>query len=45
MNHSIKYPATVRELGDMAEARGVTATEMLVILGPIPTSPANSSHS
>ncbi|WP_157835672.1 hypothetical protein [Arthrobacter sp. TB 26] len=45
MNHSIKYPATVRELGEMAEARGITATEMLDILGPIPTPPANSPHS
>lgn len=38
--NTTKYPATVRELGDMAEARGMTATRLLEVLGPIPMPPA-----
>jgi hypothetical protein len=33
------YPATVRELGDMAEQLGMTAVELLDMLGPIPMPP------
>lgn len=40
MNKTIKAPATVRELGDMAEALGITATDLLELLGPIPMPPA-----
>ena len=35
-----KYPATVRELGDMAEALGMLPSELLEMLGPIPMPPA-----
>lgn len=32
-----KYPATVRELGDMAEEIGMTVPELLGVLGRIST--------
>jgi hypothetical protein len=35
-----KYPPTVRALGDMAEKLGMTAVELLDLLGPIPMPPA-----
>jgi hypothetical protein len=38
--NSTKYPATVRELGDMAEELGMKASELLEMLGPIPMPPA-----
>ncbi|MDR7081453.1 hypothetical protein J2X01_000730 [Arthrobacter ginsengisoli] len=37
--NSTKMPKTVRELGEMAEAQGITAVELLGKLGPIPTPP------
>lgn len=40
MKQSLKAPATVRELGDMAEALGMTVPELLDLLGPIPMPPA-----
>lgn len=36
--NSTNMPKTVRELGDMAEAQGITAAELLGKLGPIPAS-------
>ena len=39
MNTTAKMPKTIRELGDMAEARGLTAVELLGELGPILTQP------
>ncbi|MDV8148538.1 hypothetical protein [Arthrobacter sp. B10-11] len=39
MNKTTKYPATVRELGDMAEKLGMTASELLEMLSPIPMPP------
>ncbi len=36
MNSTTKYPATVRELGDMAASQGMKASELLEMLGPIP---------
>ncbi|WP_104175521.1 hypothetical protein [Arthrobacter sp. Y81] len=38
--NTTKYPATVRELGDMAEKLGMKASELLEMLGPIPMPPA-----
>lgn len=35
------YPATVRELGDMAHDRGMTATALLEELEPFPVVPAD----
>jgi hypothetical protein len=37
--NTTKYPLTVRELGQMAEARGMTAPRLLEVLGPIPMPP------
>lgn len=34
VNHSTKTPHTMRELGDMAEARGITASALLKELFP-----------
>lgn len=42
MNNT-KYPATVRELGDMAAQLGMKPTELLEMLGPIPMPPAGYS--
>ncbi|MDQ0117447.1 hypothetical protein J2T22_000617 [Pseudarthrobacter defluvii] len=39
MNQTTKYPASVRELGDMAEALGMLPSELLEMLGPIPMPP------
>jgi hypothetical protein len=38
--NTTKYPATVRELGDMAEKLGMLPSEVLELLGPIPMPPA-----
>jgi hypothetical protein len=40
MNHTTKYPATVREAGDMAHALGMKLSEFLELLSPIPMPPA-----
>lgn len=40
MQHTTKYPATFREFCNMAEERGITATRLLEVLGPIPMPPA-----
>lgn len=40
MNKTTKYPATVREAGDMAEKLGMKLSEFLEMLGPIPMPPA-----
>jgi hypothetical protein len=40
VNQTIKMPATVVELGDMAEAMGMTVVELLQMLPPIPRKPA-----
>lgn len=38
--HTTKYPATVRELADMAHELGMMPSELLEMLGPIPMPPA-----
>lgn len=38
--NTTKYPATVREAGDMAHALGMKLPEFLEMLGPIPMPPA-----
>ena len=40
MNQTTNYPATVRELAEMAEKLGMKPSELLGILGPIPMPPA-----
>ncbi|QSZ47210.1 hypothetical protein [Arthrobacter sp. D5-1] len=40
MNNTIKRPATVRELGNMAEEMNMTAAQLLEFLGPWPEPPA-----
>lgn len=40
MNQTTKYPATVREAGDMATALGMKLSEFLEMLSPIPMPPA-----
>lgn len=39
MNNTTKYPATVRDLAGMAEKLGMSAAELLEMLGPIPMPP------
>ncbi|WP_284985481.1 hypothetical protein [Arthrobacter sp. fls2-241-R2A-172] len=41
MNNTIKRPATVRELGNMAEEMNMTASQLLEFLGPWPEPPAD----
>jgi hypothetical protein len=38
--NTTKYPATVREAGEMAERLGMNLSEFLEVLGPIPRPPA-----
>jgi len=40
MNKTTKYPATIRDLGNMAEERGMNIVELFEELGPIPMPPA-----
>ncbi|MDZ4351350.1 MAG: hypothetical protein U1B81_01825 [Arthrobacter sp.] len=42
LNKSIKYPATVREAGDIAQSLGLALSEFLETFGPAPTMPARS---
>lgn len=37
--NTTKYPVTVRELGQMAEERGMEVSRLLEVLGPIPMPP------
>lgn len=39
MQHTTKYPVTVRELVEMARERGMEVSRMLEVLGPIPMPP------
>ncbi|WP_314324193.1 hypothetical protein [Paenarthrobacter ilicis] len=43
MSHTIKRPATVRELGNMAEEMNMTAAQLLEFLGPWPEPPTGYS--
>lgn len=38
--NTTKYPDTVRELGKMADEMGISPSELLQMLGPIPMPPA-----